>query len=688
MRDARGQDRSEFVTLQGRGTAPGLACGPLRRNRSDRAPEELLGCVLLAERAVPDDLGRILAAAGTVTVAGAILSHVSLLSRELGKPSVSLSGTGRARIGVEEDGALLDIADEESGASFCSVDEGDVVLLDGDRGTLRIPGGLDRDSRLSLRGLHRTLLAFARNPQPGATLDALADAARDPHGAEIPFLLEAGLVHRVVPEGRPALLLLDALFGGGARRSMLEPRVRFLHARVVAATVGRHAKAREAIRTSEDPDEIDRIVAGLDASVRRARSLLLDLGSDPADLGGLVESAASEAIARREALRVRVSREVAAAAELADAPFHERASAFHALLRRAGRSGISGDASARLAARLAARTSFCAAGRAAPLVLALDGTSFADRALVGGKAAGLLEVHGLLPDGCRIPRGFVLTSSAYRMHVDGEIEEQLRVIVRAGYDEAEVSRRARAAILSGEVPAEVARSIATLLSGLLARRLAVRSSATVEDGSAGSLAGLFDTFLGVSGLPELLNRVRWAWASLWNARALRTLAAAGLSPLDAGQAVLIQETVETKAAGVLVARDAGRGADTLLVNSAWGLGEGISQGGVEGDLFWVRRSTGELLTSQIGSYAKQIVLDPRGTGTIEALVPPDRTGRPSLDGGQLARLAALARVLEGSGRAIREVEFGFSDDGTLLVFQVRPAHASSIAADDAGVAAP
>ena len=141
----------------------------------------------------------------------------------------------------------------------------------------------------------------------------------------------------------------------------------------------------------------------------------------------------------------------------------------------------------------------------------------------------------------------------------GETGEKLRQAILDGGDEARLSRRCRAAILSGAVPDEVHDAIAAAYVELGEPRVAVRSSATIEDAPLASLAGLFDTYLGVRGLPDLLDRIRWAWASLWNARALATLSAAGMSPLRAAQAVLVQEVVETRSAGVLFSRDpAGR----------------------------------------------------------------------------------------------------------------------------------
>jgi pyruvate,water dikinase len=217
----------------------------------------------------------------------------------------------------------------------------------------------------------------------------------------------------------------------------------------------------------------------------------------------------------------------------------------------------------------------------------------------------------------------------------------------------------------------VARAVVAALAELGSEQLAVRSSASVEDGPAGSLAGQFDTVLGVRGEAEVLQRVRQTWASLWNARALRSMAACGLSPLEAHQAVLVQEIVPTRCAGVMVTRDPSGRPDALLINAAWGLGEGISQGEVPGDLFWVRRSTGEILAAEAGRGATRIVLDPGDGGTSEQPLDPAQSGRLSLSEEQIGRLAELARALEEATGRAQDVEFGFTDDDALVIFQVR-----------------
>ena len=660
-------DASGFLSIRGRAIAPGLACGPLRRNRSESDPRELAGCVLLAERAVPDDIGRILASAGTLTISGAVLSHVSLLSREFGKPSVSLSGVTPARLAGEDEGGVLVFTDVVGGGDRAAVDEGDIVLLDGGRGTLTIPGGLDREARGAVRRVHAPLAAFGKLPGDDALLRALLNAAAD--DASLGFLLTAAFPYRLVPAGPPARRLLDALAADGAHPG-LEAAIHALRERVLAEAAARCDETLTVLQAAEDLEDLQRGLRGLEAALDRDLALIEDLRGDPDRLEQRLEPVLAAAAARREGLEDELRRDMINALDLPEDQLRLRLGGLFRLLRRARAAHLDAADVDRLHKRLAAQLAAERARSGTHLVVQLALGAPHERSLVGGKAQSLIEARHAVPSGCRIPRGFVVTSAAYRLHLLGETGEKLRLAVEQ-LDENAISRKARAALLSGDVPDEVKDAVKDAFDNLGAARMAVRSSATIEDGPLGSLAGLFDTYLGVTGFPDLLDRIRWSWASLWNARALAALASTGLSPLRAGQAVIVQEMIETRSAGVLFSRDPAGRPDTLLINAAWGLGEGISQGELAGDLFWVRRSTGELIAKESGRTTRKIELAPQGMGTVEVDLPPELANRPCLSAAELARVAALARALENvTGRA-QDVEFGFDLAGALVVFQIR-----------------
>src|SRR6185436_19947570 len=182
----------------------------------------------------------------------------------------------------------------------------------------------------------------------------------------------------------------------------------------------------------------------------------------------------------------------------------------------------------------------------------------------------------------------------------GETGERLRRLLAETDGPVGTSRRARAALLATPVPREVVEAVHQARQMLRGAPLAVRSSGTHEDGAHASLAGMFDTYLGVRTEADLLDRVRRCWASQWSERALRALEAAGISAHEAGQAVLVQEVVPVVAAGVLLSRDPEGDPGVLLVNAAWGLGESISQGEIPGDLYRLDRRTGAVLARTRG----------------------------------------------------------------------------------------
>jgi pyruvate,water dikinase len=655
------------LSIQGRAIAPGLACGPLRRNRTELDPRDVSGAVLLAERAVPDDIGRILASAGTLTLSAALLSHVSLLSREFGKPSVSLLEITPAHLSSEGEDGILQLEDVVGGGARAVLDDGDIVLLDGDRGVLTVPGGLDLMARAAIRRVHAALAAFGKLPGDEAVLRALLQAAENPatHG----FLLEAAFPYRIVPSGPPARRLLDALTAKVSRPE-LGAMIESLAERVLAEAAARCDDTLGILQSAEDLEDLQRGLRGLEATLDRDLRLLDDLGADPDRLEQRLEPILAAAGARRAEMEDELRRDVESALLLPEDVLRSRMGGLFRLLRRARAAHLAPDQVNRLHQRLAAQLADERARAGTHLVVPLVAGAQHDRALVGGKAHALIDVRDAAPEGCRIPRGFVVTSAAYRLHLLGETGEKLRLAVGEVDDNA-ISRKARAALLSGDVPDEVKEAIRRAFDALGATRLAVRSSATIEDGPLGSLAGLFDTYLGVTEFDDLLDRIRWAWASLWNARAVAALNSMGQSPLRASQAVIVQEMIETRSAGVLFSRDPSGRSDTMLINAAWGLGEGISQGELAGDLFWVRRSTGELVASETGRTACRIELAPRGMGTVEVPLPAEQLGQPCLTAPELARVAQLARSLEDvTGRA-QDVEFGFDHDGNLVVFQMR-----------------
>lgn len=660
--------RATELVVPALGVAPGRTCGPLRRNEPTLDAAAVEGAILLAERVLPADLERILAAAGTLTLGGALLSHVNLLSRELGKPSVALLAETRASLLPAGSAEVLELGNLTGGADRpVRLSEGDVVLLDGDRGVVRVPGGADPAARARVRRLHDLLESYARRPSDGERLEKLVAAATPLGPSRLGMMLEAALLCRGVPEGRPAQGLVQAMLAsacGDSVRSILERVAQ----EVVIQLEDRCRRTLLGLDEVESPNELSLRRELLRSVAARDRSVLVDIGAPTRPLERAYERAKGSIRDRMEILRGRIDTELRTVLEQHDS---DRRAAASSLVRRARQADVDPELVRRFENRVSAPLERKRKGVDSVLVVAMEDAEAAERTLVGGKAAGLSRARPNLPQGCRIPAGFVLTSSAYRSILRGETGETIRRAVESGQDEATVSELARNAILTVPIPREIESAVEERLVGLAGSRLAVRSSATVEDGPESSLAGMFDTFLGVSGREELLDRIRWTWASLWNERALRLLASSGRFPLSASLAVLVQEMIPVRTAGVMITRDPAGRSDTVVINAAWGLGEAISMGQVSGDLFWVRRSTGEVSAVKPGRSGKQIVLDPERRGTRAVELPGTLRDKICLDEKELKRLAALAVRLEGVESWPMDVEFGFDEEGGLILFQAR-----------------
>jgi pyruvate,water dikinase len=153
-------------------------------------------------------------------------------------------------------------------------------------------------------------------------------------------------------------------------------------------------------------------------------------------------------------------------------------------------------------------------------------------ATCGGKAVGLAR---LIAAGLPVPAGFVIDGRAFTAIV-GELDPQ-----RA--DIGHVLARAADRIATAEIPAELAAEVRER-AGELGSLVAVRSSATIEDSTAGAAAGVFSSRRAVP-VADVWDAIRAVWTS-----ALTPLAAAYAH--RRGGAITIGVIVQEYVSGQLV----------------------------------------------------------------------------------------------------------------------------------------
>jgi pyruvate, water dikinase len=315
---------------------------------------------------------------------------------------------------------------------------------------------------------------------------------------------------------------------------------------------------------------------------------------------------------------------------------------------------------------------------------------------VGGKNASLGEmVQHLSAAGVAVPDGFATTAEAYRRFLG---ETGLADRINAMLDEldvddvrrlAEVGRSIRTSVEEQTFPPDLEKDIRAAYEELVAVAgddvsWAVRSSATAEDLPDASFAGQQETFLNVRGIDNILHAIKLVFASLYNDRAIAYRVHSDFDHAQVALSAGVQRMVRSDvgASGVMFTMDTESGfSDAVFITSAYGLGEGVVQGAVNPDEFYVykpalRAGRPAILKRGVGGKATKMVYTADATvGRTTEFVPvtPHEQRRLSLTDDEVTELGHTAlRIEEHYGRAM-DIEWGRDGvDGRIYVLQARP----------------
>jgi pyruvate,water dikinase len=305
--------------------------------------------------------------------------------------------------------------------------------------------------------------------------------------------------------------------------------------------------------------------------------------------------------------------------------------------------------------------------------------SLADRPSVGGKGASLGE---LTRAGIAVPSGFVVTTEAFDRFV-AVVEASIAVRARVEALDADnleaiqqCSADIQGAMLAHPLP-EVLRTPlreahVALFAGAAVGPVAVRSSATAEDSADASFAGLQDTLLWVLDFPALESALLQCWASLYSVPSISYRRKRAMPEAQVSMAVVVQQMVDARTAGVLFTRSPTTGdRSVVVIEGAWGLGSAVVSGEVTPDRFVVAKITGEITVRDIRD--KHVMHVPLKTGgTQEVPTPDDQREVPCLNDGQLGKLRDLGRRVERHYGCPQDIEWAFDGSGALMVLQSRP----------------
>lgn len=303
-----------------------------------------------------------------------------------------------------------------------------------------------------------------------------------------------------------------------------------------------------------------------------------------------------------------------------------------------------------------------------------------DRPEVGGKGGSLGELQRA---GIAVPPGFVVKTRAFERFIDAlEREAPVRSRIEAlDADDldavtaccSEMRARVEQATMPEDVLAEISTAHAELCQDASQRPVAVRSSATTEDASDASFAGLQDTYLWVTTLDQTLQRVRSCWASLYSVESVTYRRKRDFPESGVAMAVVVQKMVNARTAGVMFTRSPLTGDRSVIaIEGAWGLGSTVVGGEVTPDRWVIGKITGEISVRDISEKSIQHV--PLAGGGVESVpVAEDLRRAACLSDAELQALRTIGRNVERHYGRPQDIEWAVErDSNQILLLQSRP----------------
>lgn len=296
-----------------------------------------------------------------------------------------------------------------------------------------------------------------------------------------------------------------------------------------------------------------------------------------------------------------------------------------------------------------------------------------DAGIAGGKGASLGE---MTQAGIPVPPGFVILVDAFEQFLkEADLIQELDAILTTVDKDVmhtveNASEKIQTLIHAAEMPADIAVAIQNSFKSLNAEFVAVRSSATAEDGASAAWAGQLDTYLNTTE-EDLLTNVQRCWASLFTPRAIFYRFEKGMHADKVSVAVVVQKMIQSEVSGIAFSvHPVTEDYNQLIIEAGFGLGEAIVSGQVTPDSFVVEKVPHRIVDTNLAYQSKALWRKEDGGNEWRELSEAEGN-KPALSDDQVLELSELVLKIESHYMFPCDIEWAF-EAGHFFITQSRP----------------
>ncbi|MBF0226035.1 MAG: hypothetical protein HQK76_11315 [Desulfobacterales bacterium] len=296
---------------------------------------------------------------------------------------------------------------------------------------------------------------------------------------------------------------------------------------------------------------------------------------------------------------------------------------------------------------------------------------------IGGKALNLaILTKNELP----VPKWFVLTTDFFETFMADKISE-IDLLLSQSYQNNEeivkMSEKITDMIKNTEFNPDLKSNIETHLKEIFNDNgkgfFSVRSSAVDEDSKKFSFAGQLESFLYLKADNFMFESIKNCFASAFSERVMVYRFSNNIPFKGVRPAVIIQEMIFGDVSGVMfTGNPLNNDTDQILINSAYGIGEGIVSGELDSDLFVVDISD-KIIDKKIANKIEEITFDnEKGFGTIKKNISNDKANQESIDEQEVNQIVNIGRKIESVFKNIpQDIEWCIYNKN-IYILQSRP----------------